>query len=243
MSPPSPSGQSTNASRGSIVLRLSKRVFTTAHALGGYFVHAATEGLHMKGVGHGFVVASSFCVLAAIVACGGSTSPTPMPTTPSPPPTTSPDPSISLSVVSPTGIDSLNLSMVSATGVFTSLAHLTPTNPATTTVNYTTRLSAGMYGLSLDPLRHDSSGISIRFSGSLAGNTGGVQPNSIVVVSALNDAGHITVQGCGVIVPSDVGAVDLKFDVVRADFTRYVEPSAGLQLSRAGRSSSGCTRK
>ena len=156
-----------------------------------------------------------FVILAS--GCGGGSSTT---TSPSPTPTpASLDPSITLSVVSPTGFDTLLLAPVSVTGVWGDGTHLTPTSPATT-VNYTTRLSVGTYGIELQPIQSGSSGASISFSGALAGNTGGVQPNSIVVVSVLHDATHIKVDRCSVTVPSDVGEIDVTFVVMRADSTQ-----------------------
>jgi hypothetical protein len=161
-------------------------------------------------------VAILFVILTT--ACGASSTASPSSTTT----TTTPivDPSVTVNVVSPTGVDTLALSPVSATGVWGNGTHFTPTDPATTTVTYTTRLSAGTYGVVFQPRRSDSSGSSIRFTGALAGNSGGVQPNSIVVVDVLRDALHVTVSRCSVVVPSDVGEIDLTFVVVRADSTQ-----------------------
>ena len=166
------------------------------------------------------------CVLLLIVAsaCSRTT-----PTAPSTPaaststPTPVIDPSVSISVVSPTGFDLLNLMPVNEAGVWDNAnqTRLLPAILTTTTVNYTTRLSAGTYGIGLNPLESNSSGSSFSFGGGLlAGNTCGVEPNSIRVIYVQHDPQHITVNRCSIIVPSDVGEVDVTFVIIRADITQ-----------------------
>ena len=166
------------------------------------------------------------CVLLVIVAsaCSRRTPTAPSPSaTPTPAPTPVIHPSVLISVVSPTGFDLLNLMAVNEAGVWdnSNQTRLLPAVLTTTTVNYTTRLSEGTYGIGFNPLKSNSSGSSFNFGGGVVeGNTGGVQPDSIRVIYVQHDPQHITVNRCSVIVPSDVGEIDVTFVIIRADVTQ-----------------------